>query len=308
MKSQRRPWQRSTCATKAARQRFLPGITLLLALSLCCGQTALAKTSLWKISLGEKSLYLGGTIHVLRPGDYPLPDAFGLAFEQADILGLETDMSRVNSFEYQQTLLSQARYENGDNLANHLNAEALTALEDYCKNAGIPLEMLLAFKPAMSMMTILALELQHLGIQATGVDNYFMELAVAEGKPVIQLETPEQQLAFILDLGVGQESDFILHIIDEIQQVEAMLAQMIAAWREGDTDSLDALFVQPLAGDYPRIYQSLLVDRNQAWLPHIEEMLQTDPTELLLVGAAHLVGEDGLLASLKRRGYTIEQF
>ena len=85
----------------------------------------------------------------------------------------------------------------------------------------------------------------------------------------------------------------------------------MGAWargREGDKAALVSLGIEPMQEEFPAIYHSLLVDRNQAWLPQVDAMLQTAETELVLDGALHLVGEDGLLAELARKGYTVQAY
>jgi uncharacterized protein YbaP (TraB family) len=106
---------------------------------------------------------------------------------------------------------------------------------------------------------------------------------------------------------VGFESEFVLHSLAEIEQLEPMLVEMIRMWRNGDNDGLEATFVTPLEQDYPGIYRSLLLERNRHWVPQLEALLQTSEVELVLVGVAHLPGVDGLLNQLRLRGYTVEQ-
>ena len=290
--------------------RAIPGLwlpmlmTMLLSLA---GQTTQAETSLWKISHGQHILYLGGTIHVLRQSDYPLPAAYQQAFEHSSLVGFETDLRQINSRDFQQLLLAKTRYPAGENLADHLSPEAFQALQRYCDDAGIAVAALLPFKPAIAMLTMMNLELARQDITGIGVDNYFLQQAEAAGKPVLGLESAEKQLDFIVSMGEGKESEFILHSLQDLQQLGSLLQQMIDQWRSGNSRALDRLFVAPLAQEYPAIYQTLLVERNQAWLPKIEQLLQTEGTELVLIGVAHLVGADGLIQQLEQRGYQVEQ-
>jgi uncharacterized protein YbaP (TraB family) len=294
--------QGQQCGTKN-RWRHIAAALLLSLTSV----STLADTSLWKVSRDNQVLYLGGTIHVLRASDYPLPEAYQQAFDSADIVAFETDLRQINSSEFQQLLMTKARYPAGENLADHLSVEALQALQQYCDDSGISIEALLPFKPALAMLTMLSIELTRHDITGGGVDNYFLLQADTSGKTILGLETAEQQLDFIVSMGRDQESEFILHSLQDLQQLDQLLQQMIDAWRSGDTRSLDQLFVAPLAQQYPGMYQSMLLERNQAWLPKIEELLQTEATELVLVGVAHLVGDDGLAQQLVLRGYKVEQ-
>jgi len=293
------PW--SAYQTRALR-RLAP--LLMLALN----PLAMAETSLWEVSRDGHSLFLGGTIHVLRAADYPLPQAYQRAFTDADLIVFETDLRATQERAFQQTLLRTTRYPDGETLADHLSPEALSALQQHCRQHGIPLDALLPFKPAWTMLTLLSIELKRLGIAATGVDHHYMQQALQANKPVAGLESAAEQLSFITGLGVGNESALILHTLDELQQIDALLDQMVQMWRHGDIDAMDEVFVTPMATDYPAIYRTVLVERNNAWLPQIEHHLRHQDSTLVLVGAAHLAGEQGLLAQLKSKGYRIRQW
>jgi uncharacterized protein YbaP (TraB family) len=292
-------------ATRSAKllAQYLCGLPLLLFFSLPLA----AETSLWKISKNRSELYLGGTIHVLRDSDYPLPAAFQRAFDQASLLGLETDLRKVADATFQQQLLAATRYPSGQNLADHLSVEALQALQARCDKAGIGLRSLLPYKPAVAMLSLMHHELNRLGVTAVGVDEYFMRQAIAADTPIVGLETANQQLQFLAEMGVGFESEFILHSVADIEQLEPLLQEMIVLWRSGDSAKLEAMFVTPLKHQYPAIYRSILLERNRDWLRQIEALLETPETELVLVGVAHFPGNDGLLHQLQLRGYTIEQ-
>jgi uncharacterized protein YbaP (TraB family) len=277
----------------------------LLLLVLC--QLTLAETSLWKVSNHQHSLYLGGTVHVLRDNDYPLPQAYQRAFDDADLIILETDLQATQNTDFQRILTATVRYPQGETLSDHLSPAAERALQQYCQQSGIAMQALMPYKPAWTMLTLLSIELKRLGIAATGVDHYYMQRALDENKPMAGLETAQQQLSFIANLGTGSESTLILHTLDELEQIGQLLDEMVHMWRSGDIEALERTFVRPMATDYPDIYRTLLVERNNTWLPQLERHLRENRTALVLVGAAHLVGEDGLLAQLQQKGYQISQ-
>jgi len=107
-------------------------------------------------------------------------------------------------------------------------------------------------------------------------------------------------------MGQGQEDAFINYTLNEMKNMEAMLDQLKAAWRHGDLPELNNIAIKPLKKDFPKLYQAMLVKRNNAWLPQIEEMLTTGEVELILVGALHLAGQDGLLTQLENAGFKVE--
>ncbi len=266
-----------------------------------------AESSVWKVSRNGRTLYLGGTCHYLRAADLPLPPEFDAAFARASVVCFETDLAQLQSPETQQTLLAQALFTDGMKLSDTLSPEAWQAVQGWAAKAGLPAAQLQSFKPWMVMMTIMGVELQRLGFTPEGVDQQFQRKAVAARKRLAQLETVEEQIGFVTNLGAGQESDLIVATLADLARLPAVLRDTVAAWRVGDLEKLDAMLSAEMRRDYPGVHATLISNRNQAWLPKLETMLAGEPTEFVLVGAAHLAGDDGLIALLRRKGCRIEQ-
>ncbi|RME67153.1 MAG: TraB/GumN family protein [Verrucomicrobia bacterium] len=267
-----------------------------------------AATSLWRVSSGETSLYLGGTFHLLRASDFPLPEAFDAAYADSTTVVFETDLGAMQSPQVQQRMLAQCALGGGETLRALLSPEVYAKLEAHCQKAGLALAAMEGFKPALVVITLAVVELQKVGIAEEGVDMHYYNRAQADGKAVRGLETPQEQIDFICSMGEGDEDAFVLHAIRDLEESVQHLPELITAWRRGDLETLEREFVSEMKRDFPRLYRSLLVERNRAWLPKIEALLETAETELVLVGGAHLPGEDGLLAQLQARGYRVEQF
>ena len=109
-------------------------------------------------------------------------------------------------------------------------------------------------------------------------------------------------------MGEGHEDELILSTLSDLKELPTMMQAMKTAWRNGDLAQLEAVGITPMRKEYPAIYQIVLVQRNLSWLPEIESFFKTPETELILVGALHLAGKDGLLAQLQQRGYKVEPF
>ena len=266
-----------------------------------------ADTSVWKVSNGQYSLYIGGTIHVLSKQDYPLPDAYNQAYQRSQHLVFETDIDASSDAAFFSRLSQILTYKNGRSLRSALSPATFRQLEDYCRQANIPLATLLPLKPPFAALMLTALELQKLGIDTAGVDQHFNQLARKDGKSVGQLETIDEQLAFLANMARGSEDELILSTLRENQQLDKHMDLIREAWRQGNNAALNRQFVQPLLIEFPLIYQELLVQRNRNWLPQITKMLRDENTEFILVGTLHLVGRDGLIQQLQRLGYKTEQ-
>ncbi|CED60462.1 putative uncharacterized protein [Moritella viscosa] len=266
-----------------------------------------ATSSVWKVSNGENRLYLGGTVHVLTLDDYPLPAEFDRAYALADILILETDMTKLESPEFQQVMLTQLRYPEGQDLTEDLTPETYKFLATYCESRGIDMHIINAFKPGMVSVILTMAELERLNLTGLGVDQYYSNKAVINTKKLGKLETVEQQLAFIAGIGKGKEDELIRYSLEDIKTLPTFMHEIKAAWRHGNRQALMNLGITPLLKDFSDIYQSLIVDRNNNWLPQIEAMFDSKDTEFVLVGALHLVGKDGLLQRLEAAGYKVTQ-
>ncbi len=267
-----------------------------------------AETSLWKVSKGESEMFIGGTIHVLSVSDYPLPVEFEQAYKQADMLVFETDLAVMAEPNAQQQLLQHVMYSQGKTLEDDLKPETYQALVDYVANTSLTMDALKSFKPPMVIITLLMAELNQLGMADTGVDSFFNHKARMEGKTLGELESFDVQLSVIENMGKGHEDEMILSAIEEMKELPLIMTEMKQAWRSGNSALLEKVGIAEMKKDYPKLYQLLLVNRNNAWIPKIKALLKTPETEFILVGALHLVGKDGIISTLRRQGYKVELF
>lgn len=269
--------------------------------------SAHSESPLWKVSKDGNHLFIGGTIHLLSYNDYPLPDAFEKVYKKSQMLVFETDISKTKSPEFTQKLQASMKYDDGSTLKDHLKPETYKILEDYLKKLKIPIIAFEDFKPGMVSMTLSIMELHRLGINGAGVDLYYNSKAVDDHKSIGKLETAEQQLKFLKQMGEGDPDEFILYSLNEIKTLKSMFNAMKDAWRKGDMEKMKEVGIEPLK-EFPETYKMILVDRNKAWVPQIEAMLKTKEIEMILVGSLHLAGDDSVLKLLKDRGYKVELF
>ena len=266
-----------------------------------------ADSPVWKITKGDQTLFIGGTVHLLTQADYPLPQPFEDAYLKASKIVFETDIKETQTPEFQKALMQQVVYPEGTTLKTTLDAATYEAFENFLTSRGIPKDNIIKFKAGMASVTLTVIELQRLGLIGTGVDEFFSLRALNDQKQMGALETIDEQIAFIAEMGQGKENELIAYTLDQIGELPDLMASMKAAWRNGDNAKMGELGLMPLKKDFPNMYDQLIVKRNNAWMPEIEAMVQNPDIELILVGALHLVGEDGLLAQLEAKGYRIEQ-
>lgn len=284
-------------------KRVILGIVLVL--SACSG--AWAESSVWKAQKGTTVIYLGGTCHVLREKDFPLPTEFDRAYRASQVVVFETDIGKLQDPEFQQKLLTKAVYGDGSTIDKHLSAKTYAGLSAYAEANGIPIQSLDRFKPSMVMTALTLLELMKLGVTQQGVDNVYYARATADKKSVEGLETIDRQIDYIISMADGNEDAFVDYSIAEMKDVKEQFDLLVAAWRTGDAGKLDELMSGELRAHQPQMYKRLIVERNRSWLPVIDAYQKTRRTHFVLVGVAHLVGPDGLIEALKKKGYRVDK-
>ena len=280
--------------------------SIFLLITITTGFTLAAETSVWKVDTGSSTLYLGGTFHLLRKSDFPLPQEFNTAYDDSAALVFETDIGRMNDPAIQQLMTTKGLLKD-KSLRDVLSPETHNDLEKLCNSVGVPIDNLQGFKPSIVLLTIAMIELQKLGITEEGVDMHYYLKAKADGKSTAELEAIEEQIEFITSMGEGNEDAFVKHSIKEMETTEDLLPNLIHIWKTGDRSRLKRELIDPMEKDFPELYKTLIGDRNRNWMPQIVRLLKTTETEFVLVGAAHLVGPDGILTTLEKLGYRIEK-
>jgi uncharacterized protein YbaP (TraB family) len=183
----------------------------------------------------------------------------------------------------------------------------MTLLKAATGDLGPAAEALYRFKPWMLATIIEGLTWEQAGFNPDlGLDKHFFDLAKDSGKTVKGLETSQYQLSLFDAMTMDQQEQFLAETLKELNTEKANITKLADAWQAGDASSIERIVLTDLKSD-PALYQRLLVDRNRAWLPQLEALFARPGHSLVIVGAAHLVGPDGLLQMLTAKGYTVEQ-
>ena len=268
---------------------------------------AQAKSCLWKVSSERGTLYLQGSIHLLKAEHYPLAPAIDAAYAASDALILEVDMGEMMRPETQQMVLSKAALKPPQSLKTVLDPDTYKKFGTTCIQAGLPLFAIETYKPWFAVTTFTMLKMQSLGFASQyGLDQHFYDRAIADKKPVIGLETVEFQINLFDNLSETDPNDFVNQALADLALIEEQLEKITVAWQIGDIDTLDALTSESLK-EFPEIQQKFIFDRNAHWAKELSALLQQSKTHMVVVGAAHLPGKDGLLELLKAQGFKLEQ-
>jgi uncharacterized protein YbaP (TraB family) len=278
-------------------------IRIFSLLTLLLLSSSVLADGVWKVSKGKQHFYLAGSIHMLSAEDYPLPAEYLQALNQSEVLLLETDLEQLSSPEGIQQMIALNSYPSGENLLQQLSAPLAKQLADYCREHNIPLEQITRFKPAFAAVMLTTTQLQAQGATAPGVDAYLQDEAKKSGKKVAGLETTQQHLAVLTELNNSGAETLIESTMEDLTDSSEDFDAMRKAWRSGDLKQLEALYLTDLK-NYPAIYQTLIVKRNNAWVKQLVAADYKTPV-FVLVGALHLAGDQGLVRQFKQQGYQV---
>ena len=275
---------------------------------LCSTRTAAAGPSfLWKAASEKGVLYLVGSLHVLPADAYPLNPAIDAAFRDSSLLVEEVDLGLLSNPGTQLDMLRRGMLPAGQSLDAVLSPATFARVTKRLDAAGVPVEPLLRFKPWMLSIALSGLEWQKAGFDPSlGLDVHFYDLAKREGRAVQGLETADFQLSRLDDLPADEQDHLLNETLNELDTENASLTDLATAWKAGDAATVERIVLEDMKQE-PKLYNRLLVERNRNWLPKIEALLAQPTHAFVVVGAAHLVGPDGLLQMLKAKGYRIEQ-
>lgn len=277
-----------------------------LILTLVFTTTVFSQSSVYEVKGKGTRFYVGGSIHILREQDYPLPKEFDKAFDNSEILVLETDLTKMEDPAIAQKLLGKTMYQDDRTLKTVLSEEVYNELKTACASYGISIDNMGKLKPSMVIMTLTIMELQKLGVASEGVDKHYLNKALKTDRSLLYLETIDEQMSLIAGMGEGNEDEFVLHSLKDLKENSEIFEELIDTWKDGTAKPM-LKQIKEFKTDYPELYESLLVDRNNNWIPQMEGYMETKEVEFVVVGALHLYGSDGVLQQLKDKGYKVQQ-
>ena len=265
---------------------------------------------MWKVSDKNNAVYLLGSFHLLRTTDYPLSGDVDAAFADAERVMFELSPEEMQSPAVAQLMMQAAMRTDGKTLQQDIDAATWTRLEAWANKNGLPLASFARFEPWFVGLTISIVEMTRQGLDPKlGLDNHFMQQAKAAGKPTAGLERAQDQIAVLDGMDATEQRQFVAEALEQAEKGSTETARLHDAWRRGDVETLWNGMASDMRAEYPRLYKRINVDRNDAWVPKIQQLLDQpgDDDALVVVGALHLLGEDGVVEKLRAQGYTVER-
>lgn len=289
--------------------RFATLCVALVALAAAPGAGAGDRQAVWTVQGRHNTVYLFGSVHVLRPGEGGLSPVVENAYADAEQLVMEIDMDDpevADPTRLMQEMQGMALLPRDLSLRDVLGAD-YDAIRAGAARVGLDLAVVDRFAPWFVATLLLQLDLARRGfLPELGIEQRFANRAADDGKPILGLETAGEQFALLGALPLPQQKRFLLMALEESAENDARLEELLAAWRSGDTGSLASLMSAEF-DDFPELYRPLTEDRNRAWVARLVDLLDDRDDYLVVVGALHLVGRNSVVDLLRERGYRVTQ-
>lgn len=285
-------------------RRAAAGLASVLALGF--SGSALAEPALWAIKDQDSTIYLFGTIHVLKPDtkwrspriDKALADSGDLTLE---IVGADDPA-------VMQPLILKYGLDPAHPLSSKLTPETFQHASALAKDSGVPPQALNMMRPWLAAVSLSLAPVIKAGYDPrSGVEQVLIKEVAAAGKPENAFEVPEQQIRFFADLPPKTEAEFLSATLDDVDEGVGKIDKMVGAWAAGDTKALEAEFISEMKGDYPELYQLLIVKRNEDWARQLKTKLAGSSVSFVAVGSGHLVGPDSVQVQLAKLGIKAER-
>jgi glycerophosphoryl diester phosphodiesterase len=291
-------------------RRFRRCASLALLLLAWAGVTAAAAPGLhclWEVRGERNTVYLLGSVHMLTAADGALPDEMNEAYARSETLVMELDLNDAGLESSLGSMVDATMLPEDRSLSEILGSQLYAEFMARAAPLGIEPALAERLQPWFAALLLEQLTLAGSGLAAdSGVDMQLAHRAQLDHKPIIALETAAEQLGYFSQLTQAQQVDFLRTTLHELDDEGSETATMVRAWRQGDVSELERLMREDAAKS-PELYRVLTTERNRRWLPRIGGFLHARENYLVVVGALHLVGHDGLVELLRQQGYSVTQ-
>ena len=294
----------------AAFGRLLRDVAISMAVAIgLAGAPALAQPAMWAVRDADSTIFMLGTVHLLRPEMQWRTAALDKAIAEAEELWLElptTDPAAMSG--EMMPLVAKYGLSPGKRLSDVLTLEELKTLDEAAKLAGLSAAQLNMFRPWFAALTISNAAVMRAGYDPlSGVDSKIEALFAERGIKPKGLETAELQIKVFAGMTPEQELRYLRETMEEYGDAPIELDAMVDQWARADLAALETMFVSEMKTEEPDLYAALLTSRNANWVTQIEDILAGEGVSFMAVGAGHLIGPDSVIAMLEARGVSAER-
>jgi len=287
--------------------KWVPVLALLFAGSPTSAAENGHPLSLWQIDGASNSIYLLGSIHMLREKDLPIPSAIYAAYAQAETLIMEIDMDDIDPVAEQALATELGLIQDGRALPDLMGPELYAEAESLAQALQIPLKLLEKSEPWYAAINVEMMMMMRIGFNPMhGIEFHLSEFAKRANKDIFGLETTRQQLEFLDGLSLETQRDLLIQTLSESMELTGVMDELVDAWRYGDIEFLEKSLLVDMQ-EIDELHETIVVNRNRNWVVKIQELLREKDDYLIIVGALHLVGEEGVPNLLSKRGHKVRQ-
>ena len=289
-------------AVRALSRNIAVGVGLL-----CGAGAAQADPAMWVVKDADSTVYLLGTIHVMKPGVSWRSEKLDAALKSSDEYWMEADIEADPAIA--QTYAMNFGMDSRQSLASTVGEANYAKLLDVAKRYDVPTDHLHQMRPWLAAMVFTRAQVVSIGYDPElGVDRTLEREAMAAGKPIKPFETASEQLGHLADMPDKVAAEMLIQTLDEVDGGTKIVEEMQAAWLSGDVKQLQRIGPDKMRQEAPELFDAMLVQRNTNWVKQIDAMLKGSGTQFIAVGAAHLVGKDSVPDQLGKLGYNVQRY
>lgn len=264
------------------------------------------KHFLWEVKSGESTVYLLGSIHIAKKEIYPLDSIIETAFLNSNYVAVEFDLRTVDPFK----VLKLSTFSDEQTLKDNIDSVSYQKIKAAFEKIGIPESVFNKYKPWFAAINLVMLDLASSGYNPdAGIDVYFIDKAKIHKKKVLELESFEEHIALMDTLIHLFGNSFIDYTLKDLEETKSQVDQLFKIWEKGDVKTMEDYVKSNISEDrtYQEMFYLLNDKRNFKMLKRIKNYLKEPGTYFVVVGAAHLVGENGLVNLLKKEYEVIQR-
>ncbi len=262
---------------------------------------------MWQIDGTNNKIYLLGSIHMLREEDYPIPSAIYAAYEEAEVLVMELDMDDLDPVAEQALATDLGLIKDGRALRDLMGPKLYAEAEELAAALQIPLAILEKSEPWFAAINVEMMMLMRIGFDPMqGIEFHLTGLATVDNKEILGLETTREQLEILDNLSPESQREMLIQTLTDSLEIAGAMDEMVYAWRYGDIEFLNESLLDDMQ-EFEELHEAIVVRRNRNWVDKIQELLNKEDDYLVIVGALHLVGEEGVPSLLSQRGLEVKQ-
>ncbi len=282
--------------------------TLSVTLGVLCGAgAAAADPAMWVVKDADSTVYLLGTIHVLKPGVNWRSEKLDAALKSSDEYWMEADIEADPAIA--QTYALNFGMDSRNSLASTVGEANYAKLLDLAKRYDIPTDQLHRMRPWLATMVLARAQVVSIGYDPElGVDRTLEKEAMKAGKPIKPFETAAEQLGHLADMPDKVAAEMLIQTLDEVDGGIKIVDELQAAWLAGDVKRLQRIGPDKMRKEAPELFDAILLQRNTNWVKQIDTMMKGSGTQFIAVGAAHLVGKDSVPEQLGKLGYKVQRY